>query len=102
MHRTARETFLEKLVQICAASPKKAEGRKICWAIVGQTSLAKHAEKEEAANPYGCGFFVNYPAWIRTRTKRAKISCATVTLRGKNAGFSSKLVIQNLFVTSGF
>ena len=23
-----------------------------------------------------------YPAWIRTRTKRAKISCATVTLRG--------------------
>ena len=29
----------------------------------------------------------NYPAWIRTRTKRAKISCATVTLRGTGITF---------------
>jgi hypothetical protein len=34
-------------------------------------------KKKKAANPYGCGFFVNYPAWIRTRTKRAKKSGAT-------------------------
>jgi len=27
----------------------------------------------------------SYPAWIRTRTKRTKISCATVTLRGSDS-----------------
>src|SRR3954471_21258821 len=30
----------------------------------------------------------DYPAWIRTRTKRTKISCATVTLPG--SGVPSK------------
>src|SRR6185503_18888762 len=30
----------------------------------------------------------NYPAWIRTRTKRTKISCATVTLPGNGPAAS--------------
>ena len=40
-------------------------------------------------NPRKClscrGFCLSYPAWIRTRTKRTKISCATVTLPGKKS-----------------
>src|SRR6185295_19381173 len=34
-----------------------------------------------------------YPAWIRTRTKRTKISCATVTLPGSGVVYASVCVV---------
>ena len=40
-------------------------------------------ENDKSRQCLPCGYFVNYPARIRTWTKRAKISCATVTLPGR-------------------
>ncbi len=83
---------------IQAASPKKAKwaGGEYVGLLLGKRRWRKTLKKKKAANPYGCGFFVNYPAWIRTRTKRAKISCATVTLRG-NFRYRRNLLFANGF-----
>ena len=48
---------------------------------------------------YTCEGFWSYPAWIRTRTKRTKISCATVTLPG-NSSVISPLFESNSPLTS--
>src|SRR2546423_344592 len=40
----------------------------------------------------------SYPAWIRTRTKRAKISCATVTLLGSGeVGAAAFVPLRTVF-----
>ena len=41
-----------------------------------------HVKNETSRKSLPCKGFANYPARIRTWTKRAKISCATVTLPG--------------------
>ena len=43
---------------------------------------------------------LNYPAWIRTRTKRTKISCATVTLPGKKPAFVVYLYVFKPLATT--
>src|SRR6266851_5536698 len=52
----------------------------------------------KATSCYPCGLYFSYPARIRTWTKRAKISCATVTLPGIVCGSSPHLAIY--FVVS--
>src|SRR3954465_3297595 len=49
--------------------------------MMNERQQRRNAEFNSAFCIHHSAFRKRYPAWIRTRTKRAKISCATVTLR---------------------
>ncbi len=71
--RSVRRTHL-------SAGPERQERRKIAdkigWAIVGETLPAVAAKQRIPCKYLSCKGFRNNPAWIRTRTKRAKIHWA--------------------------